>query len=314
LQTREDFQKLHDEASGEALNYEERLVRADVATLSRAERRARARTIMKQKRRVTPAAQQPRQVVVEQDEGDDEGQVGQAMPLLQQDAQQHEVGHQDDDGHDDGDHSLNHHHQQQHASRKERQRLAKLAEKEERRACVQERRQQQEQAQQVARHEKRERERLQAMRSEEERTMQKQQQQAQEQQRRVAWNTFLSSPKRAAMTLSVEEWINSIELKQQRTVNIDELAESFDLSTQHVKERIHELIRQRRVAGVFIISTTDMVASESSESESELFVYFSDRDLQDLAKEIEKRGSITPAEMADLCNTIIFAAAAAAEG
>jgi hypothetical protein len=320
LQTREEFQKqlLRDENTGEALSYEERLARADVATLSRAERRARARTIMKQKRRVTPAAQQPaaqqEQQHQEEGAGDDEGQEGQGMLLLQNERQQqdnHDDGG-DAEAEDDDDHSLLLRNPQ-HASRKERQRLAKLVEKEERRVHVQERRKQQEQAQHVAQREKKERERLHTMRIEEERKLQKQQYDAQEQQRQAEWNTFLSSPKR---TLSVQEWINGMELlknekENHRTVNIDQLAASFDLSSRQVKDRIHELIQQRRVAGVFIKSAaaaaTDpstAAAAAAESAESELFVYFSDQDLRDLAKEIEKRGSITPAEMADLCNAM----------
>ena len=316
LQTREEFQKqlLRDENTGEALSYEERLARADVATLSRAERRARARTIMKQKRRVTPAAQQPaaqqEQQHQEEGAGDDEGQEGQRMLLLQNERQQQD--NHDDGGdaeEDDDDHSLLLRNPQ-HASRKERQRRAKLVEKEERRVHVQERRRLQEQAQQAAQREKKERERLHARRIEEERKLQKQQYDAQEQQRQAAWNTFLSSPKR---TLPVQEWIDGMELlknknENHRTVNIDQLAASFDLSSRRVKDRIHELIQQRRVAGVFINSAsstaTDPTTAAVAAAESELFVYFSDQDLRDLAKEIEKRGSITPAEMADLCNAM----------
>jgi DDRGK domain len=301
LQTSEDFQKHQEE---ETLNYEERLARADVATLTRAQRRARARTIMKQKRRITPAAAQHAPPAAGGAEDEDEGQDGHALLLhdVPQNEEQEDHHPGDDEDDNDNDHVLQHNYQHNNvvASRKERQKIAKAVEAKERRLYVQERRQQQEYAQQVAQYEKKERERLHVMKIKEERRLRQEQDAMEERQRLEVWNTFLSSPNKKRKTLSVKEWI--IELKKQRIVNIDQLAVSFALSTKHVTNRIHELIQQRRIAGVVITTTTTTSAINTTISE---FVYFSEQELQSLVIEIEKRGSISPTEMANLCNNIL---------
>ena len=112
--TREEMEKEEQDDQ----DYDERLTRADVSTLTRAQRRARARVIMKQHRRAfVPPTEGEGEQAVEQPEDEQ---------------------------------------QQQALSRKERQRAAKLAEKENRRLFEEERRKQQKEAEMQAQKRRRE--------------------------------------------------------------------------------------------------------------------------------------------------------------
>lgn len=131
VQSRKEF----DQAEERELDYDELLDRADVATLSRAQRRARAKNIMKRQRRV---------VAQPLDTGGNE----------QEDA--HEQ-HLEEDDEPPAHTSLT-------ATRKERQKVAKMAELKERKLFDERRRQLQLDAQETATKEKKERERLEAER------------------------------------------------------------------------------------------------------------------------------------------------------
>ena len=149
VQSREEF----DKAEEQTLNYDDQLVRADVAKLNRAQRRARAQYIMKRQRRIAPIV--------------NEEQDAAAQPE-----------------HDE--HSS-------HLSRKEREKAAKAAEREERKLFEEQRRKLQLDAQEAARKEKRERERLEARRVEEEKRLRLQVNEAREKTKLEQYNTFMVS-------------------------------------------------------------------------------------------------------------------------
>jgi hypothetical protein len=234
--------------------YEEQLTHADVSTLNRAQRRARARAIMKQQRRA----------VINEDHADAE----------------HEIG-SDAEGSEDGEtvntrnpHTL---------SRKERQRAAKATEKDERRVLEDERREQQKQAQDDAQKRKREKEREDARKEEATRLLEKKQKEELEIAEFEAWKAFLSSPKRSQ---SVPEWID--EMKDRRTVLITEIATSFELPEEKVVQRIQELIKEGRVAGVM--------------EGNGRFIFIAEDELHSIAESLIERGSLSLTDVADVCN------------
>ena len=263
-----------DALRGDARTYEEHLARqTDVTSLTRAERRARARAIMKQQRRVTPtppAAAAPGVEHAREDDGD------------------HEEEEQEEDL-DVGSTAAAGAIVPPALSRKERQKAAKATEREERKRNEEERKRQQQEAQETARREKKLREEKEAKRLEEERKLAKEKREAREREELIKRSTFLSSSQR---TQTVDEWID--ELKQNRFVSIKAISESFDVSQSVVVERIHQLIQERRVAGVF-------------ENDNGSFIYFSDLELLSLASKIQDLGKVSLADVALLCNSRISA-------
>ena len=151
VQSRQEF----DKAEEQKLNYDDQLVRADVATLNRAQRRARAQYIMKRQRRIAIAP-------IDNEEQDAAAQPEQEEHLP-------------------------------HLSRKEREKAAKAAGREERKLFEEQRRQLQLDAQEAAKKEKRERERLEAKRIKEEKELRLQVKEACEKTKLEHYNTFLVS-------------------------------------------------------------------------------------------------------------------------
>ena len=270
LKTREELEG-EDEAA--AQNYEDKLLKADVANLSRAERRARARAIMKQQRRVQPN-NHPRP----NDNNDAAGGDGNGEPqaIVAAAAAEQNI--------DDETESATH-----HLSRKERLRRAKAIEKEERKSKGEERRQQQRELEEVARKEKRERERLQALESERDRERKRLLQQEEERKKQMAWNTFLACERE---TLTVDDWRE--ELQSQQTVLIDDLAERFSVSPEQVSSRIRDLIRENRLKG--IITTRG------------LFIQVSQQHLSQLDDYIRQKGRVSKEELVDACQRILTTA------
>jgi hypothetical protein len=202
----------------EELNYDEKLANADVSTLNRAQRRARARHIMKQQRRIiAPSTTAGENAHGENEEEDHDEPVQPANPLLR------------------------------NLSRKERQKAAKAAEKEERALFEEDRRRQHLEAQEVAQREKKERERLMAERAEEDRRARQEQRQAEEMAAYEHWKTFLASLD-GTTTLSVKEWVK--ELEKTRTVFFDNLANRFQIPREDVVSRIQELLASSRITGL----------------------------------------------------------------
>lgn len=206
--------KSAEEIEEEELTYDEQLVNADVSTLNRAQRRARARQIMKQERRMAPASAAPT---------DGEGNlIAEAEnPIPTNTAP--------------------------HLSRKERQKAAKAAEREQRKLFEEDRRREQAEAQKIAQREKQEREKRLKQQAKEERKERQERAVAEEMTAYKKWKIFLESPNGEA-SLTVLEWIR--ELEGNRYARIDNLAKRFQVDTKVVNSRIQGLIKESRVAGL----------------------------------------------------------------
>ena len=218
VKTRQEMD--NDHAATTAAGYDEKLARADVSKLTRAQRRARARFLMKQQRRVVVPSN------INNNNAAVEGNADEAIVAVAPEEQQEQQGPV--------------------LSRKERQRAAKAAEKENRRLFEEERRKQQQEAQKIAQEEKRERVRKEARRAEEVRQQKEAEKEELKRKERLEWETFLSGPER---TQTVEELVG--QLKQERYITVDETAERFSTTPDVVRERIERLVNEERVAGVF---------------------------------------------------------------
>ncbi|KAL3944598.1 MAG: hypothetical protein SGBAC_001310 [Bacillariaceae sp.] len=204
--------KSKEEIEAEELTYEDQLVNSDVSMLTRAQRRARAREIMKQQRRVAPTdTPTDSENTLIEDENPFETSTG---PRL---------------------------------SRKDRQKAAKAAEKEERKRFEDDRRRQQEESQKIARREKQEREQRMSQQAEAERKARQEQRLVEEMVAYKEWKTFLASPDGSA-SLTVKEWIQ--ELQSNRYADVDSLANRFQVDKETVKNRIQVLMNESRIAGI----------------------------------------------------------------
>jgi len=212
--------KSADEVDKEDLSPDELLARADVSTLNRAQRRARAKVIMKEQRRAAVLA-----AAAVEGEGEE-----QPAALAEEEHETAEPPHAQ-------------------LSRKERQAAAKAAEKEERRLYQGERQKQQEEAVHAARQQKKERLAAEAARQEQERLHAARL----EQERRAAWSTFLATETKSQ---SVEEFRR--ETKENRIVRLDRVAESFGgVAVSVVEDRIEQLMAEGRIAGFFDCSSEE---------------------------------------------------------
>ena len=151
LQSRDEFEQNEQNE----MDYDTKLEHADIASLNRAQRRARAKAIMKRQRRIVRADET-------------------APADIQNDEEEEET---------------------RQLSRKERDKAAKETEKQERKLFEDLRRDRHREVQQVAQQEKKERERLEAIRIEHERNMRRKANELEEQDDYKAWKTFLSSGK-----------------------------------------------------------------------------------------------------------------------
>jgi len=259
------------------LTPEEWLVRrANVATLNRAQRRARAKAMMKEQRRAAPVVQhQPvagegeqQQVVAEAEENDDNNH----HPLL---------------------------------SRKERQAAAKALEREERLRYQSERQRQQEQALQAAQRLKQNR-RAAEQQSKHEAAVAEQRRRDAE---RAAWETFLSSSTCAAKTQSVDEFVqqahsSTAAANHDRAVRLAAVASDFDVTVDVVAERLEQLVREGRLAGFF--DDNDNTDNNDNDNPSPTtFVVVAPEELEQMAAAIMKQGTVTLSEIATLCETVL---------
>ncbi|CAJ1969470.1 unnamed protein product [Cylindrotheca closterium] len=219
--------KSAEEIEDEELTYEDQLVNADVSTLNRAQRRARARAIMKQQRRIAPTGTPT---------DDENNRIEDENPIEPSTAPQ--------------------------LSRKDRQKAAKAAEKEERKILEDDRRQQQEESQKIAQREKQKRQKKMMQQAEAERKARQEQRIADEMTSYKEWKTFLGTLD-GKESLTVKEWIQ--ELRSDRYVDIDSLAKRFQVDEETVIQRIQELINESRIAGIhhgnrFIFLSMDEMA------------------------------------------------------
>lgn len=227
------------------LSYDERLANADVSTLNRAQRRARARHLMKQQRRIDGNV------------GDGAGDVPPAGGGGVDDDGVVDRGAVDGGGlaqlaiADVAGPNVNNSGNIRQLSRKERQKAAKAAEREERRLFEEDRRRQQQEAQAVAQREKKEREKRQAERAEIERLARQVQRETEEQTAYEEWKMFLASPD-GSKKISVLEWIQELETSSStsRIVYVQDLSNRFHVPSETVIGRIQQLIQAGRIAGI----------------------------------------------------------------
>jgi len=168
-------------------------------------------------------------------------------------------------------------------SKKERLQIAKEIERKERKALEKERMQQQLAAQEEAQRQK-------DLKRQRERELRKQEESKrieEERQKEIAHNTFLSCDE---TTLSVDDWVTQV--KTERCVLIDALAERYHTTRTNVERRIQELISEQRVSG---ICTGDG-----------RFVYVSEDELRQLAHAVREKGIATKSDIATIMTNIIY--------
>lgn len=272
--------ELEQEAEERETSYGERLAKADVSTLNRAQRRARAKHIMKQQRRV-PAPPSVHQIANGGDRGEDPQHL-----LLQEQPHEEDIPPYEPQ-HANAQHLL---------SRKERQRAAKKVELQERKVLEESRRKEQRMAQEEAVLRKKEKEQQKALRAELDRKAREEQRLAEELQNYRAWKVFLQTEDSC---LTVHEWI--LELKQNRIAYLGELAGRFRVDASIVHDRIQELIDASRISG--ILETSIPASSSSKLSNDEhgsraAFVYISPDEMTKLASFVRTKDKITANEFA----------------
>jgi DDRGK domain len=229
--------KTKEEAEEDAkreLDYDEYLIQANVATLSRSELKARARALARRQ---------------------------------QQNPERPGIG-----------------------SRKERHKLAKDIEKEERKQYANQRREEQLAVQEAAQDSKRERERLLAERMEIEKRQREDEQLAKERLELLQRSTFLSTDIKQQ---SVDDWVDELENEKESVVHLNEVADEFGVSPGRVRDRIQQLVDERRLWGVF--------------EEDGRFVRVRESEVRDLLREIRIRhrdGMISNSEIASLWNSL----------
>jgi hypothetical protein len=247
----------------------EQLVHADVSALDRSEHGACAPEILKQQRRVRRALSNAEFPDAELDVGSDTSWSEDGDG----DAKESEEGV-----------TLSLKDIQNAAKAKEKLlRAAKAAERAALRVLEDARHEQEKQAQDDARKQKREEEREEAQKQEAARLEAKKQKEELEMAEFEASKVFLSSPSRSQ---SVQEWID--EMKDKRTVLITEMATSFKLPKEKVVQRIQELIKEGRVAGVM--------------DENGRFIFIAEDELHSIAKSLIERGSLSLTDVAVVCN------------
>ncbi|VEU33344.1 unnamed protein product [Pseudo-nitzschia multistriata] len=269
--------ELLEEEEEREISYDERLAKADVSTLNRAQRRARARHIMKQQRRVAPHHPHHGPPAEE-----DEGHGGREL-LLEQEGEapfaEPVPAFRDETHHSTAQNLL---------SRKERQKAAKQVELQERRLLEEDRRREQKLAQEAAMQRKKERERKRVLEAEQGRKEREEQRRADELEGYRAWKVFLED---GETILTVGEWIR--ELREHRVVGLKDLAERFRIGEAAVRNRIRELLEESRVSGVL----EESPAQDGGGSDS-VFVYLSPQEMATLASYVKGRDKTTAKELA----------------
>ena len=277
------------EAEDQDFSYEDRLAQADVSTLNRSQRRARARIMMKKNRRANTNQNNlvhPIEVVGDGNEQQQQQQQQQQNLLLEQ-QQQHDEGippFQDESHHSTAHNML---------SRKERQKAAKQVELQERKMFEEDRRKEQQEALNAAKSKKREKEKMVAIQIEQDRKERLEQRQADEIAKYHAWRILFvennTTNQNDEESITVLEWIQ--EMKQNRIVTLKDMATRFRVSQDRVHGRIMELIHSSRISGI-------IEKEENKENQNSRFIYLSPDDMSRLASFVKLRGKITTKEFA----------------
>jgi hypothetical protein len=162
-------------------------------------------------------------------------------------------------------------------------RAARAAERDALRVLEDDRREQEKQAQDEAQKQKRKEEREEAQKQEAARLVEEKQKEELEKAKFEASKVFLSSPSKSE---SVQEWID--EMKVTRTVLMTDMATSFKLPEEKVVQRIQELSKEGRVAGVM--------------DENGRFIFIAEDELHSIAESLIERGLLSLTDAAALCN------------
>ena len=273
LKTRQELEK---EAEEKEISYGEQLTRADVSTLNRAQRRARAKHIMKQQRKLGGGTN------LAGVDGENHNMDDNHLPLLQ-DEQPHEENIPAWDNNNGNTQNL--------LSRKERQKAAKQVELQERKILQEDRRNEQKKAQEAAIARRKAREAQQKIVIERERKEKQQQQQVEELARYRAWKVFVESTN-SEKSITVQEWIR--ELQSSRVVHLDQLAQRFGVEESAVGNQIQELLDTNRLCGILERSSH---GDDGSISRAR-FIYLSSKDMVDLASFVKDQNQFTPKDFA----------------
>jgi len=238
------------------VDYEEALLRADVANLNRAQRRARAKALMKRQRRAAPTNTALGDHLNEPHDGEELNLIEAEQPL------------------DDQHHQTN----ISQLSRKERNLAAKAAERKARHVMDEERREEQRQAMEIAKEEKRRR-----LKSDEEKAFQEKierekQRDLERQKKFDEWSIFLASPD-GTVTMTVEEWIQESENRSTNVVSLLSLTKRFNASISDVILRIRQLVQEGRITGIV-------------DEDQGVFLSFSCEQLASLASMIQEKGEV----------------------
>jgi hypothetical protein len=282
-------EELRQEAEEREISYEERLAKADVSTLNRAQRRARAKHIMKQQRRLAGADGEMIDDPLHQEQ--------QLVAPQQQQQQQHQQ--QQHDEHVPAFHGDSHHANTQHLlSRKERQKAAKQVELQERKLLEEDRRNEQKKAQEAAKARRKTKELHKTLQMERERKERREQQEADELANYRAWKIFLENEKsirnnhdengdgqNQSNTITVQEWIG--ELKENRIVYLSDLADRFEVDESAVHDRIQELLDTSRLCGILEKDDGDDESSNYAR-----FLYISANEMSELASFVKSQDQI----------------------
>lgn len=241
--------ELDDGVGGGGINYDEELDHADVRTLNRAQRRARARNRMKRNRRIDPRfGQQHHHGEGQGEDGAQGGGDGEAAAaggdadqvhqlLLDADAAAAEAAGGSET--DDDDH-------RQHLSRKERAKLAKAAEREERRLYEKERQEARKQAEAAAAAERKEREKGREAAALEDKRRRALEAQERERAEHQEWIMLFVKSSRSEST--VKDFIGRA--KQRKIWPIDDIAREYGVAPKEAVSRIEQLISEDRLFGI----------------------------------------------------------------
>lgn len=262
LKTAEELEK---EAKEREKTYGEQLAEADVSTLNRAQRRARAKHIMKQQRRLGG--------------GPDTGENNDNELAMIPHEQEMPAFHEDNHLYANAQNLL---------SRKERQKAAKQIELQERKLLEEDRRNEQKKAQEAAVARRKAKEQQQKLQAEKDKKERMEQKRADEQARYRAWKTFIESDD----SITVREWIQ--ELKQNRIVYLEDLAARFKVKESAVYERIQELIDTNRLSGIL-----EKASNDGNEGDTRFrFIYLSPENMSELATFVKNQEQFTPKDFA----------------
>jgi DNA-binding MarR family transcriptional regulator len=110
---------------------------------------------------------------------------------------------------------------------------------------------------------------------------------AQEKAEYLRWKTFLSAPDDES-TLTVNGWLQ--ELRQSKSVLINDLADRFKVSSDQVVERIRKLQESGRVQGIF---------------DRGCFIAVTDSELKAIVDKVKKRGNVSSTDLTEISTALI---------